>query len=198
MQKIVNIALIAMGTLFLSGCSLFSGNANVQSQPQTQEISKENTAPVDGGNPSIKKSLLGLIEGSTGVKCSIEDEQGKYVIIAKDKKVKIDGIDFSNPSEGSTTEQKGTMIDDGEWIYMWSGKEGMKFNKKETEKLQTGNANSGEPSDWQGWLGSLETSGAKYDCNPTVATDADFLAPQDVKFQDLGELMKGIPQAPAI
>ncbi|MFA6383445.1 MAG: hypothetical protein WCX17_03405 [Parcubacteria group bacterium] len=138
----------------------------------------------------IKDSLLGILQSATGVKCSVTDANGTYTVIAKGDKVKVEGINSINPQ--TQKEEKGTMINDGTWAYIWTGKQGMKFNLKDT---QQGTANpEGESTDWKNWAQQMQNSGAKYDCNPTVATDADFTPPSNVTFQDLGELMKNLPQ----
>jgi hypothetical protein len=148
----------------------------------------------DQSKPGVKEGLLGLLEGATGIKCAVEDANGKYTVTAKGGKARIDGMNFPNPKNPAVSEA-GSMINDGEWAYIWNGKEGMKFNLKDASET------SGQPQDaqennydWKNWAKSMETSGAKYDCNPAVATDADFTPPSDVKFQDLGELLKGFQQ----
>lgn len=144
--------------------------------------------------PSIKESLLGLLEKGTGIKCTVEDSQGKYDVTAQGEKVRIDGMDFPDP-KNPTASQKGSMINDGTWAYIWNGKEGMKFNLKDMQQNSSTTANPDEKStDWKAWAQQMETSGAKYDCNPTVAIGSDFTPPSDVKFQDLGELLKGFQQ----
>ena len=161
---------------------------------QQATSSPENQRLGDDVNPGMKESLLGLLEGATGVKCSIEDASGKYTVTAKGGKARIDGIDFPNPQNPDVSEP-GSMINDGEWAYMWNGKEGIKFNLKETQQRTDPSDNAQEETaNWKDWAKGMEASGAKYDCNPTVATDADFTPPTDVKFQDFGEMMKNIQQ----
>jgi hypothetical protein len=152
----------------------------------------QNATTQENQGASVKDSLLGLLQSATGVKCSVSDVNGSYTVIAKGDKVKIDGISFASPQSQNPAGQKGTMINDGTWAYIWNGQQGMKFNLKET---QQGAANTEEKAtDWKGWASQMQASGAKYDCNPTVATDADFTPPANVTFQDLGELMKNLPQ----
>jgi len=167
-------------------------------------FAKKNQVPADNSQKSssssdvkdaVKSSLLGLMQGATGVKCSVEDATGKYTVISKNNKVRIEGMNYASPSVANSDDQKGIMINDGTWAYIWNGKEGTKFNIKE---IEAANAPQGEAtaksSDWQDWAKSMETSGAKYDCQPGLATDADFTPPSDVKFQDLGEMMKAVQQ----
>jgi hypothetical protein len=168
---------------------------------------------------SVKDSLMNMLSGSAAMKCNVSDEHGSYTVLAKSGKVKIDGIDYAAPQPGSKsgdTNKKGTMITTSEMFYMWSGKEGMKWNIKEMEALSKKaggeSAPIQEPADtnWTDWAKSMEASGAKYDCSPAVVTDADFTPPTDVQFQDFGEMMKqfsnmgaqvqgqgGVPSLPA-
>ena len=196
MKKTNLIVIAIIVILLLLGAWFFIFN---KKSPETSQSATSSKMSQDAEEPSkagIKESLLGLLEKGTGIKCTVEDVQGKYDVIAQGEKVRIDGMDFPDPKNPTAT-QKGSMINDGTWAYIWNGKEGMKFNLKDMEQnsAATPNANTDEKStDWKAWAKSMETSGAKYNCNPTVATGGDFTPPADVKFQDLGELMKGIQQ----
>jgi len=123
-----------------------------------------------------------------------KDENGKYTVTAKGEKARIDGMSFPSQQNPSVMEA-GSMINDGEWAYIWNGKDGNKFNLKDIQQGTDSSANSqNETTDWKNWAKSMEASGAKYDCSPTVVTDADFTPPSDVKFQDWGEMLKSIQQ----
>lgn len=180
----------AKQTLSENGIEVSKNGVSVDVNGTKVDISKEN-----GG--SIKDSLTNMLSGSAAVKCAVEDEEGKYTVTAKMGKVKIDGIGYTTPdASGEAKDQKGTMIVTEEMFYMWSGKEGMKWNVKEMEELnkKMGGENAAvqEPAaaDWSDWAKTMEASGAKYDCSPSVVTDADFTPPADVQFQDFGEFMK--------
>lgn len=188
MKKAIIIVVIVL-LLIIAGYFMLAKNKAKTGLQDTAGSATTQSAGISG----VKESLLGLMQKGTGAKCSVEDVSGKYTVISKGDKVKIEGIDFANPTSGKSGE-KGTMINDGTWAYMWGGNEGIKFNIKEMEKLsaQQGNPTTNE-SDWQDWAKSMEASGAKYSCTPTLATDADFTPPSDVKFQDFGELFKNLP-----
>ncbi|MDO8241048.1 MAG: hypothetical protein Q7T51_03670 [Candidatus Moranbacteria bacterium] len=143
-----------------------------------------------GVTSAVKQGLMGMLENATGVKCSVSDATGSYTVIAKGEKARIEGMNFANPSDPTQKDERGTMINNGDWAFIWSGKEGMKFNMKEMQAANPQTA-AEEPTDWRGWAAEMQNSGAKYECNPTVATDLDFTPPADVKFQDLGEMMRG-------
>lgn len=180
--------------LLLLGAWFFIFNKKAPEAGQQTALPGGGQNQEEQASPGIKESLLGLLEGAAGVSCAVEDANGKYTVTAKGERAKIEGMDFPDPQNPSVME-KGTIINDGDWAYMWSGKEGIKFNLKEMEQGSAPTQNSQEnASDWKEWAKGMEESGAKYDCQPTVATDADFTPPSDVKFQDLGEMFKGLQQ----
>lgn len=159
----------------------------------------------EGATGSLKGSLVDMLSGSAAMKCTVTDEEGTHTVLAKAGKVRVDGVGYAAPGVPSATDadekdKKGTMIVTEEMFYMWSGKEGMKWNVKEMEEInkkmggESGAAASSDESlsntDWTAWAKSMEASGAKYDCAPSVVTDADFTPPADVQFQDFGEFMK--------
>lgn len=184
----VVVILLLLGAWFFIFNKKAPGAGQQSVSPGGSQIQEEQTTP------GIKEGLLGLLEKGTGIKCTVEDAQGKYDVTAQGEKVRIDGMDFPDP-KNPTASQKGSMINDGTWAYIWNGKEGMKFNLKDMDQNPSSAANPDEKStDWKAWAKSMETSGAKYDCTPTVATGGDFTPPTDVKFQDLGELLKGLQQ----
>jgi hypothetical protein len=184
---VVVVIIILAVVLFLT-----SGKKAAQNQGGDQKaaIQSDQTAQ----KPSVKDSLIGLLQSTSGVKCSVTDANGSYTIIAKGNKAKIDGINYASPQSQDQNGQKGTMINDGTWAYIWSGQQGMKFNMAEIQQSAKNQNPDEQASDWKSWATNMQASGAKYDCNATVATDADFTPPTDVTFQDLGELMKNFQQ----
>ncbi|HCP08850.1 MAG TPA: hypothetical protein DIT25_03580 [Candidatus Moranbacteria bacterium] len=183
------IALIAVVVIGLGAAFFFLGGK--------QENGGSGSDKQGSASDGIKQGLLGLLENTSGIKCSVEDETGKYTVVARGQKAKIEGIAFANPLSGGE-EEKGAMINDGTWAYMWGGKEGIKLNIAEMEKFseQYGDQDNevSDASDWRDWAKEMETSGAKYDCSPTVATDSDFTPPSEVVFQDFGQLFQGLQQ----
>lgn len=194
-MKKTNLIIIAIiVVILLLGAWFFLFNKKTPGTGQQAASTAGSQSQPDQAQSGIKESLLGLLEKGTGIKCTVEDKQGKYDVTSKGEKVRIDGMDFPDP-KNPTASQKGSMINDGTWAYIWNGQEGMKFNLKDMQQNSAPAANSEEQStDWKAWAKGMEASGAKYDCSPTVATDADFTPPSDVKFQDLGELLKGVQQ----
>ncbi len=198
-KKTMTSGIFVLAILAFSGCSLFGKSNQSQSgnQGQSGAPAAQESQSVAG---DIKKSLFDLMTTGAGVKCSVEDQNGKYTMYAKGDKVKVEGFDYAAAATGSQQKaEKGTMINDGTWAYIWSGKEGIKFNIKEMEDLAPkgqNQANNSETnaSDWKDWVKDLDQSGAKHDCSAAILSDADFTPPADVKFQDWGEMMKGLLQ----
>ncbi len=62
-----------------------------------------------------------------------------------------------------------------------------------SEQYQTSQENQTQDnaSDWKDWVKELDEKGTKYDCDPTVLSDSDFVPPVEIQFQDWGEMMKG-------
>jgi hypothetical protein len=189
--------LLLFPALVLAGC------VGRNAQNQNGQVPAGNSGNNAGQSvaETVKQGLYDLVTKGAGVKCSIDDpKMGPMTMFAKGDKAKVEGFSFmgglSNLNAGEPPkEEKGTMINDGTWAYMWSGKEGMKFNIKEMESLapkDQGQDNSqSSASDWKDWVKHMDETGVKYDCSPTVLSDSDFSPPSDVKFQDWGEMMKG-------
>jgi hypothetical protein len=194
-MKKTNLIIVAVVIiLLLLGAWLFIFNKKAPQTGQQSGNPSGSQSQGESARPGVKESLLGLLEGATGIKCSIEDANGKYTVTAKGEKARIDGMSFPN-SQNLTVSEPGSMINDGTWAYAWNGKDGMKFNLKDMQENSSASVSPDEKStDWKAWVKDMETSGAKYDCNPTVATDADFTPPSDVKFQDFGEIFKNLKQ----
>jgi hypothetical protein len=191
---IVVIVIIILAVVFF----LMKDKKTAPGSSQTNSTIENQTSNKTG----VKESLMGLLQSTSGIKCSVKDaDNGTYTIIAKGDKAKIEGISFASPQNPSQSGKTGTMINDGTWAYIWSGQQGMKFNLEEAQKTAAqGNNPEEKQTDWKNWAEQMQNSGAKYDCNPTVASDADFTPPSDVAFQDLDALMKsfqqGNPQIP--
>lgn len=125
---------------------------------------------------------------------------------AKGDKAKVEGYPyasmataFSGAKDGQPpTEEEGTMVNDGTWVYMWGSKDGMKFNIKDMQETaaqysnQNQNQNQNQQvSNWKDWVKNMEEQGVKYDCGAAVLSDSDFVPPSNIQFEDWGEMMKG-------
>jgi major membrane immunogen (membrane-anchored lipoprotein) len=190
----IGYVFILFFVLLLSGC----GNKDAGKENSEQDAS-------DGSDVSMtekaKQGLLDLVSSGAGMKCTLEDpKMGQMTMYVKGEKAKVEGFQYmampSETQEEKPKEEKGFMLNDGTWVYIWSGAEGIKLNIKEMEEMapkdQAQEKPQANPSDWKDWVKQMEANGIKYECNPSVLSDSDFTAPANVKFQDFGEMMKGI------
>jgi hypothetical protein len=194
MKKIFMSVIVASGMLVLAGC----GNKPAV-QPTTDQgaVKTQEQQPSETVQP--KKGLLSFLTGGNGVKCTIEDKSGTITVISDGTKARIEGMDFPALPGKDVQMQKGYMINDGTWAYIWSGTSGTKFNIKDMQEISKANGGqqedpSAKMSNWEDWAKSMETSGTKYDCANAAVSDSDFVPPSDVKFQDMGELVKQMNQ----
>ena len=199
MKKYATISwgILLLSVFVLAGC----GNKSAQNTGTSgQQNSGQSIAE------TAKQSLYSFLTAGTGVKCTIEDpKMGSLTMYAKNDKAKEEGFSYVSMNSAFSAsenaqppkEEKGTMINDGTWVYMWSGAEGMKFNIQNMKNLSAQNQaqnqdnSQSNASDWKDWAKQMDQEGVKYDCSPAVLSDSDFTPPSDVKFEDWGEMMKG-------
>lgn len=181
MKKIIVLVIVFAVALSLGGC--FKKGENVD---QDDSRSKQFT------------SLSDWFKNGKGVRCVIETPQGEVIISAKGKQVRMDGIayvDMANPVNPEDM-QNGVSLTDAEWVYMWNGKNGIKMNIEEMNKMSN-EAGAGEkinPEDysWESWISDQEAVGVNYECKEENLSDNVFQVPNDVEFKDLGEMMKSL------
>ncbi len=184
MKKISFLTFVLLATVFLSGCGQNTNNPTSSDEKNNEEVEQQND----------QKKLAKMIENGEGVKCSVEDEMGKYELWAQNGKMKIDGIEYAGMKEGEGN-KKGTMINDGIYVYIWSGKEGTKMiiknenkNSNQSEKVEEVSVDN--ENDWSDWVEEKDKVGAKYECQASNLSDADFTPPADVNFQDFSDVLK--------
>ncbi len=175
MNKLVFILPIA---LVLSGCSLSP------------------SAPITGTNTQKAEKLGQIISRGGQADCKITNlaDSTSTQMTISGKKMKIVGSDLG---EG----KKGTVINDNIYTYMWD--EGTKTGIKTKVAAETptpsvtGNIpESVNPADQA--TGFEDETKYKVDCSTRIIQDSEFVPPADVKFTDLGEMMKGLPSIPAM
>jgi len=188
MKKIMAVCVVLGAVFVLSGCGKSKTTENGAADNQGQN--QQQTAQESGE----KQGLLQRLLSKGGMKCTIEQDGSTTTILTNGTKARIEGMEMTSPQDPTGTKEKGYMVNDGEWAYIWSGKQGMKFNMKEMEKTAQENPGaedqSTKSSDWKDWAKNMESSGAKYDCSAAVTSDSDFAPPSDVTFQDMGEFFK--------
>lgn len=194
MKKAVALCMVLGAAFVLSGCGKAKPADNAGSSAGTP-ATQEQTTSRETQETGEKQGLLQKLLSKGAMKCSVEQDGNTTTILTNGTKVRLEGMEMPNPKDSTGAKEKGYMISDDTWAYIWSGKEGIKFNIKEMEasaKSAPGEADdqSNKSSDWKSMIKEMEESGAKYDCSAAVVSDSDFTPPSDVVFQDMGEFLK--------
>lgn len=188
MKKIMSIALLAAVCLSLSACG------------KKDEI-KVGEVSTPEEQMEVQKDLMKWMESGEAIQCSIAMDGDEIIMKAKDKNVRIEGIPYmfgESAQEEGIENANGVSLTVGDWTYMWNkvSKEGMKFNNKEMEELgkETGSEEEQDYDNWEDQVENWENDGVEYDCEKTKLDDDLFVEPKDVKFTDMGEMMKGFAE----
>lgn len=143
-----------------------------------------------------KKSLSALLKGDKGAECTVKTPEGETKIYSQGKRVRIEGVPYMFGADAMAAEpQPGIQVSDGEWMYIWSGKQGTKMNLKQLEELSGGQEDeeqADEPENWEDMVGSYEESGFDYSCEEKNLPDGLFTVPADVEFSDYTEFLSGM------
>jgi hypothetical protein len=185
MKKILSFTLLVAVMLSLSACG-------------KKEKTNDSDVAISKKQEKIQKDLMSWLKSGEAVECQIEMEGSAVTMIAKDEKVRIEGIafaSFEDVKEADIENSDGVSLTVGDWMYMWNNKskKGMKFNIKEMEKLDE-EVEGDEEQDYDTWedqVGGWEDDGVEYDCKKTKLADDLFVEPKGIEFTDLGEMMKG-------
>lgn len=183
MKKILTIAIIVSVSISLAGC----GKKN-------QTVVNE----VKVNNKSQFTKLSDWLKSGKGVKCVVSSPTGEMIVKSEGKKVRIEGLTYSNPAMPATTGEveanTGTSLTDGEWVYIWSGKQGTKMNIQEMQNFQaeTGTQDNINPDDysWEKWATDQEEAQVSYDCNNENFSNDIFTPPSDVEFSDMSKILQ--------
>lgn len=166
----------------------------VSGQPAGEAVSGKTDLETESVPAEVAPGLLDFLTTRGAAKCVITSKDGTYTVVTDGKRARIEGIRVpaaTDPKAGMTA---GTMINDGQYAYMWSGTQGMKIDTSAAGANAPQDARSTDPKDWKNWARSLETSGVTYDCDAATVSESDFTPPATVQFTDLSELMKQVPK----
>ncbi|MCD6225470.1 hypothetical protein J7J95_00090 [bacterium] len=127
----------------------------------------------------VKEGLRDWLMKKTGVECQLTTEDGTIKVIAKGNKFKIEGQKV--PLNGE--EKPGMMINDGEWVYIWAGEEGIKYKIEKKE----GENEEGATTETDFSLEKLEKEWERYQyrCKAKRVADSEFVPPAGVNFVNL-------------
>jgi len=165
---ILIIALIGAGAFFMMS----------KSQNSTADTMK----PVDGiesTQSTSKASIKSLLGEGKNVACTITypDAKGSGKVYVADAKMRGD---FSFPSGGG--EMKTSMIQDGEYMYSWSGAQGTKMNISQV-------ATAFPTTDTPTTQTDLDVA-VDMDCDNWSVDATMFVVPADVRFTDMSAMME--------
>ena len=177
------IALSILLVLLASGCICTPGGGGgetntVQTDSGQNEVTATTVKPAGGGGITQTVSdMATAIASGQGYSC-------KYLYQGVQSEIKIKGQKFS-----ATTTVEGHVghaVSDGVWVYTWSEgqSKGVKFKMDEMEQTQP---NTGaENYD----IAQISRTAMNVDCKPAILTDSSFIAPSNIQFQDMSEMLK--------
>lgn len=177
MKKIFFISLTLALTMFLSGCSKKTSNQimGTEGVNAPAEENEQETEISDEEAQKNKDEFLSWIGKKEGIKCTITTSEATIDFNLKNEKTKIEEKDKDNNVLATT-------LNDGEWIYLWSEEDGVKF-KAESEKKSEDSWNSQDDIDYL----AEEASVNKFECNQIDIQDSVFTPPTNVQFTEESE-----------
>jgi hypothetical protein len=176
MKKITIFSFMILSTLVLSGCALKKSQTQ---NPQAKESGQSGSNNSSSSNSQSSQSnpqkstsdFSQWMNKGSGVECTIDTDQTAIDVKTKGGKTRIDETSKSDSGESDTT------LNDGQFVYMWSGNEGIKYPTHLDNK-------TGDAWDWTDDQGVLqdEATNNKYTCQDAQLDDSIFDVPQDVQF----------------
>lgn len=179
------IALLLTAVLIFSACKSQTGQVTApDSQTEAQAINEFT---------EMGKAL----QAGKSVSCSMKKKDSPETVTytIKGKKMKMSGF-------AADSNQQGSMLSDGEYVYTWNDttKEGTKFKLPTEEELKdtaekTGQTQQSVP-DFSDEAERQKYADMGYTVNCEVAnvSDSDFVPPADVTFRDMSQIMEAAKQ----
>lgn len=140
--------------------------------------------------------LSDWLSSGQGVKCEVDSSIGKTTVKSEGKKVRIEGMSYIDPSNQDFQAEGalGTVLNDGEWIYLWGGLKGTKINMEEMKQLQAEDPDQDlinlDDYSWEKWATDQDDMQASYNCiNEKFSADT-FVAPSNVEFTDMTAFLR--------
>jgi hypothetical protein len=186
-KKVLFTSTIIGSMLFFAGCKQATPAA-------TDTPPAETTAETSDASMTDKmKEWSDAIKLGGGLKCTFTDKTTGAVsnYSAKGNKFHMTGV------ENGENDSNSEIISDSEYMYTWDvkKKEGVKLKmpteaelKEQAEKYKDMTQDLPDftnPAE----VKEMEEEGVTTNCSPSVISDAEFVPPKDVKFQDLNTMM---------
>ena len=133
-----------------------------------------------------KTGLVDALLGNDTKECKYIDENGEVTFWAKSGKMRAQGASF-----GLQGDQKGGMINDGEYLYIWqdSDKSGIKYKLSVFESADSQDTSQPSQVDPEAWAQTIQGR-YKYSCNAVNESDSMFTPPSDIEFKDMTDLLE--------
>jgi len=200
MNKIITQLLVVGSLVFFSGCSLL-GNKESATMTTTETTTDSSVPP----STAETQKMMAAFEAGASMRCTMTNtkEGGTIAFLTKDKKSKST---ITNPT---TPEKLSYMINDGQYVYIWTSDETTGFkttlpteaeiaaNKEKIEDLKSQMPDFSKPEVQK----EYSDQGFTIDCQPGAVAESEFTPPTTIQFQDLSvmmqDAMKNIPKMPA-
>lgn len=178
MTNQVKVIIAAVVIAALLGIVAFTQLGKSSKSPQETNVAQE-TKPADS---TTKGSIKSLLAAGKNVNCTISypDAGSTGTVYVSGQKMRGD---FNMMVEGKPMESH--MIQDGTYVYSWTGSQGAKFKVDETLKASPVPGGQQQNVD-------LDKE-VDYKCSSWSADNSKFTVPTDVKFVDMSETMKQVP-----
>ena len=147
-------------------------------------VFKPNPTGMDG-SLAPKTGLVDVLMGNDTMKCAYSDSYGEVTVWTKAGKVRSEGFNY-----GVSGNEKGGLINDGEYLYIWqeSDKTGLKYK---LSVFETEDQDSQAPSgvDSEAWAEAVQAQ-YDYSCEATNEGDEIFTPPAGIVFDDMTQLLE--------
>jgi hypothetical protein len=187
--------LLAGSFVFLAGCQSRTGLENTATTSPSPSTMTETTGSLEG------ESLMAAYQAGTPVNCTMTGPDGQTVTyMSKNKKAK---------STTTLPEKPGVMsymINDSQYMYVWTSdtKTGFKSQMPSEEDIKNTQAQvqamQDQLPDFSDATVQEEYTDKGYSlkCDPGTISDAEFIPPTDIQFQDMSAMMqKAMESLPA-
>lgn len=141
------------------------------------------------GAENAGKAFQDAVKSGKSVICTYEMNGTEIETLVKGEKTRVNGVGYGQGNGG--------MINDGEWVYIWSDddKTGTKYKIMEMEEVNDENETEDQGQmpqdidDIEEWAAEIEN---QYEvvCKEAKVDDSEFVPPTDVEFKDMNEAMQ--------
>lgn len=203
MNKNIYIILIAIFAIIaIPGAYLIFSKSSLLKAPTTNITNTKTPEkkPESESESSIQQEVVKLLMGNNAVKCTLNTNDGEVVTYIKGEKIRVEGegISFDTADTPTATDNKGTMIRQGDYVYIWSGKEGIKANITNIQENATAMNLDFEDFSKDKLIEELQLQNEgeqlKYNCEKANIDDSMFTPPADVTFTDMEEFIKTLKE----